>query len=140
AAAAKPPAEKAFAPPAGTLSTRGTLTSPYNFRPLLEPAGPRPRLLWDHRVGTGGLEQAPLLTEEFLTLAGTDGSFFTTSKFINQILYSFKTEAPVSAGLGQYGETAYIVSQDFNVYALNIVTGRILWRVLGGAPILRKPM
>ena len=134
----KPAAESTYRSGGGSLSSFGPLTATRKIE-LEEETGPRGLLIWEYPVGAGRLEQAPLLTDEFLTLAGTDGTFFTTSKFLNQILYSFKTEAPVSAGLGQYGETAYIVSQDFNVYALNIVTGRILWRVLGGAPILRKP-
>jgi outer membrane protein assembly factor BamB len=132
-------AENAFRPPPGTLSTVGTLSKSYNYRPDREPSGPRPGLIWDQRVGSGRLEQAPLLTDEFLTLVGSDGLFYTTSKFQNQLLYSFQAEAPVSAPLAQYGETAYVASRDYNTYALSIATGRILWRFLGGAPILRKP-
>jgi outer membrane protein assembly factor BamB len=103
------------------------------------PQGPQPRLLWQYTVGSGRLEQAPLLTPEFLTLADSNGVFYTTSKFTNRELYRFRADAAVSAPLGQYGESAYIASQDFNVYALDIVTGKIVWRVLGGAPILTRP-
>jgi outer membrane protein assembly factor BamB len=113
--------------------------SSYLKRPAAEPLGPQPRLIWQYTVGQGRLEQAPLLTSEFLTAADSNGVFFTTSKYINRPLYSFRAEAAVSAPLGQYGESAYIASQDFNVYALDIITGRILWRVLGGAPILQRP-
>jgi hypothetical protein len=101
--------------------------------------GLQPRRLWDYPVGTD-LTQPPLLTSTLITLAGADGSFFTTSKYINRVQYSFKSDAAVSAPMGQYGDTAYIGSQDYNLYAMDIPQGRILWRVLGGAPITRRPV
>lgn len=104
-----------------------------------QPIGPQPRRLWEYTVGAGRLEQAPLVTDEFLTLATTDGTFLTMSKAISRVQYRFRAEAPVAAPLGQHGETAYIVSQDYNVYALDIVIGRIIWRFLGAAAIQRQP-
>jgi outer membrane protein assembly factor BamB len=124
---------------AGGSSLSSTATSVYlKPRPAL-PKEPRPRILWEYTLGNGRLEQAPLLTNEFLTVADSNGVFYTTSKYTNRELYHFRAEAAVSAPLGQLGEKAYIASQDFNVYAFEIVTGRILWRVLGGAPILQQP-
>jgi outer membrane protein assembly factor BamB len=126
-----------FRPPPGTLSTLGmqSILRRYDH----QRHGPRASIVWSHPFTGGRLEQAPLLTEEFVTLAATDGTFFTTSKFLNRVLYSFQAEAALSAPMGQYGETAFVPSTDYLTYSLDIVTGRILWRVLGGAPILRKP-
>lgn len=94
--------------------------------------------VWEYQVGSR-LEQTPLVTPEFLLLAGSNGSLAALSKFSRRELYHFQGDAPVSAPLGQHGELAYMAQQDFNVYALDIVTGRMLWRFLGAGPILRKP-
>jgi outer membrane protein assembly factor BamB len=124
---------------AGGTSLSSNILGYYLRPPPTPPKGPQPRLLWEYTLGNGRLEQAPLLTTEFLTVADSNGVFFTTSKYVNRELWRFRAEAAVSAPLGQYGESAYIASQDFNVYALDIINGRILWRVLGGAPILQRP-
>jgi outer membrane protein assembly factor BamB len=54
-------------------------------------------------------------------------------------LYEFPTEGLIAARPAQYGETAYLASLDYNVYAINMVSGRTQWRFTGPAPILRRP-
>ena len=46
---------------------------------------------------------------------------------------------PLTAQLGQYDLYAYIASQDYTVYALDILPGRILWRFVGSGPIVVRP-
>jgi PQQ-like domain len=54
-------------------------------------------------------------------------------------LYEFPTEGLIAAKPSQYGETAYLASLDYNVYAVNMISGRTHWRFTGPAPILRRP-
>jgi len=100
--------------------------------------GPQPDQLWEYRSDTR-LEQAPLLTEDAILLAGFDGTFFCTSKDLRQMLYQFKAHAPLAAPLGQYQDTAYVASTEYDVYALQMLIGKVTWHYVSGTPILRKP-
>src|SRR5438876_5479099 len=100
--------------------------------------GPQPALLWEYRSDTL-LEQAPLLSEDAILLAGYDGTFFCTSKDLRQVLYKFRAHAPLAAPLGQYNDTAYVASTEYDVYALQMLIGKVTWHYVSGTPILRKP-
>ncbi|HEV3258776.1 MAG TPA: PQQ-binding-like beta-propeller repeat protein [Gemmataceae bacterium] len=97
-----------------------------------------PKHLWTYGAETR-LERVPLGTQDFLAVSGVDGIYFATSKFTGKPQYRLRAEAAVTAPLGQYGGTAYLASQDFNVYAVDIEGGRILWRFTARGPILQKP-
>ncbi len=100
--------------------------------------GPQPQEVWNYLSQTR-LELAPLVTSEFLLVAGYDGSFIATSKYDGHQLYRLDAGPPLTAPMGQYNETAYVASEDFSCYALDMVAGRVLWRFFGGGPILQKP-
>jgi outer membrane protein assembly factor BamB len=109
--------------------------------------GPHPEVLWEYK-GSGRLEQAPILTDTLMVLISTDGSFLVSNKFQRQIPFQFKAAAGMAAPLGQYAwrndkgvleDVVYIPSQDFNLYALDVVRGAILWRFTGAAAIHQKP-
>jgi outer membrane protein assembly factor BamB len=110
-----------------------------NLAALLKEEMPEPLVAWDYLFESGRLLLTPLQTSEALVLAATDGSIFSTSKFERHERFRIKAQAPVAAPLGQHGNMAYIASEDFNLYALNISGGRIVWRFTAGAPILQKP-
>jgi len=97
-----------------------------------------PRHLWTYGAETR-LERVPLGTGDYLAVSGVDGIYFATSKFTGKLQYRLRAEAAVTAPLGQYGNTAYMASQDFNVYAVDIEGGQILWRFTASGPILQKP-
>jgi outer membrane protein assembly factor BamB len=100
--------------------------------------GPQPHLLWDY-VAETRLELAPVLTNEYLLLAGYSGAFYAMAKVNGRHLYRFQAGPPLTAPIGQHGDIAYVASEDYTVYAHDIVQGRILWRFLGGGPITQKP-
>jgi outer membrane protein assembly factor BamB len=79
------------------------------------------------------------LTVDAILLAGFDGTFFCTSKDLRQTLYQFKAHAPLAAPLGQYQDTAYVASTEYDVYALQMEIGKVTWHYVSGTPILRKP-
>jgi outer membrane protein assembly factor BamB len=113
-------------------------------RPVFQPApragevGPQPRYAWTYSAETR-LEKPILQTQDLLAVSGVAGIFFGLNKENGKPAYRFTARAAVSAPLGQWGNVCYMGSQDFNLYALDIVGGRFLWRFVGGAPILVKP-
>jgi len=129
------------APEAPKKRATGAADSDYGARRPPEPTGDLPRVpthLWTYGAETR-LERVPLETQDFLAVAGVDGIYFAASKYAGKLQYRLRAEAAVSAPLGQHGGTAYMASQDFNVYAVDITSGRILWRFTANGPIQRKP-
>ena len=55
-----------------------------------------------------------------------------TSDFNTQPQWIFKTGDKVFAGPTVHGETVYVGSGDHNEYAINIATGKLLWKFLAG--------
>ncbi len=53
--------------------------------------------------------------------------------------YKFETLGKVHARPGQYGDDAYIASDDGNVYALSLFAGKQRWRHTAGSSIKRTP-
>jgi outer membrane protein assembly factor BamB len=101
-------------------------------------------LAWEYRADSR-LELAPLVTLRkpdsvgAVLLPSTAGITYGSSKIARQLLYSFQTEAPVSAPPGQYGDIAYIPYGNDILVAMNIENGRLLWRLAIGGTSRRKP-
>jgi outer membrane protein assembly factor BamB len=121
------------------LSSVGPLTSARQASMGNREVGPQPYLLWDYRV-TGRLEASPLLFQDLVLLADTDGTFFAMPRLSGAIKFSYQADAALSAPLEQHNEMAYVASMNFYVYALNIPRARIDWRFTTGRPILGKPI
>src|SRR5207245_10181352 len=104
--------------------------------------GAQPQYLWDYVTETRPetrVEQASILSADYLLQAGANGLFFVISKYQPRVYYHFQADAPISAPLGSHGEIAYVASEDSRVYSLDIVTGTILWRFVSGGPIFQQP-
>jgi outer membrane protein assembly factor BamB len=104
--------------------------------------GPEPRIVWQFQTETRPetrLEQSSILTRDLIFQAGQNGLFFALRRSAPAELYRLQADASVSAALGRYGDIAYVPSQDFHLYALDIETGRVQWRFGVGGPILMKP-
>jgi hypothetical protein len=97
-----------------------------------------PRLLWTY-ISESHLEGTPLLTPESVIVTDTAGTTFVLARENHAVRARFPAEAPVSAPMGQYGEMAYIASQDASLYAYDVGSLSLSWRFTAGAPIVRKP-
>jgi hypothetical protein len=64
---------------------------------------------------------------------------FATTTDLRLTMYRFKADAPLAAPVGQYNDTAYVASTEYDVYALDMRAGKITWRFVSGTPITRKP-
>jgi outer membrane protein assembly factor BamB len=100
--------------------------------------GIEPRLLWTY-VSESHLEGTPLLTADSVVVTDTAGTTFVLSKENHTVRARFPSEAPVSAPMAQYEHTAYIASQDANLYAYDLASLVLAWRFTAGGPIVRKP-
>ncbi len=110
-------------------------------RARLEATGnsPQPLELWSYYTTAAAVQQAPLATPERVCVVTSAGNFLSLDRLEEKLHFEFKTEGSVSAPMGQYGLTAYVGSDDYSLYALDVQSERIVWRFLAQAPIFRKP-
>ncbi len=114
----------------------------YGSREELEAARPAP--VWEEATNIHIAFQ-PLQTSDTLFLMSPEGQAVGFSKVIGEgassaEIYRFSTEGKIRVPLGQYGNTAYIGSDDAAIYAINMTTGKLRWRHTAGTAISRKPI
>jgi len=110
-----------------------------NLAELRRNIGPEPERAWQYLFEAGKIKTAPVQTPEALGLVTSNGYFFVASKLAPGELFRFKTEARITAPLGQHGEDVYIGSEDYILYAMNIPSQRFMWRFTTGGPIRQRP-
>ena len=107
-------------------------------------AGPQPELHWEFRADAR-IEQAPILTDNLMVVAGTDGTFLVSPKFQRTIPFQFNAATGLAAPPGSYcwrtedgsmEDNVFIAAQDFNRFCLDVTRGKILWRFNGAPPII----
>ena len=101
--------------------------------------GPQPQFLWEY-LADSRLELAPLFTANFVLVASYNGVFYVMSNEDGRHLYRLQAGPPLTAPLGQLGEIAYVASEDYSVYALDVIPGHVLWRFAAGGPVQRRPI
>lgn len=123
---------------------------PGGLEPRTAPAGPpveapQPsaptlglRLLFEYSAGAR-LVQTPLLTKDVVVAAAQDGLVTGVIQDRRLEHYRYRLDSPPSAPMAQHGNTAYVPTQDFDVFALDLAAGQLLWRFTGNALILRRP-
>jgi hypothetical protein len=109
-----------------------------------EALNPKPRLVWDDTTNVP-LELVPLQTRDLVVLPSPRGAVVALTKaiLINEVVaepYRFQAEATIRIPAGQFDETAYVGADNGNLYALNMVTGKVPWRYSAGSPITRRPI
>jgi outer membrane protein assembly factor BamB len=109
-----------------------------------EVTGPQPKRFWGE-VTTHRLAYRPVQTREFLLLPTPSGEVVTYGKYppsnadaLRHFTYTMSSGA--SVGAGQFGDQAYVGSEDGTVYAFDIPGGRLVWRHVTGDPITRQPV
>jgi len=99
---------------------------------------------WDYTT-TSRIEYAPLLVPKadkhpgFVLMGASDGVVSVSYKEPHDIVYTLKSERSIVAPMGQTGSVAYIPTKDNTVIALDIETGKVMWRFSVGGPILYRP-
>ena len=110
------------------------------------PDSPQPSYYWGYLFGDKTMSSAPLLYGPQVSLLTTDGTLTSVDRFEEgprKELFEIKLTGRTPAAPGQYHNIAYIGSDDFNLYAINMAGGQqggqLVWRYIAGAPILRQP-
>ena len=121
----------------------------YKEEPLdLVPPGsldsPQPEYYWGYLLGNEASEFPPLVHGDQVSLLTTAGNLISVPRFgkfprTGRENFEFKTTGKVAAEAGQFAKIAYVGSLDFNLYAINMSGGQLVWRYVSGAPIMQKP-
>lgn len=103
----------------------------------------RPRPIWAEQTNIN-LSFRPLQTEETMFVISPEGKAIGMAKTQREAdtsveMFRVSVEGKVSVGPGQYGDTAYVGSDDGALYALNMQTGKLRWRHVAGTAIIRRP-
>lgn len=86
------------------------------------------------------LDYPPMLSPNLVTVGGSGGKFFSTTRAIPGPFYRFLTDYPLSAAPGSHRDAMYLPTRDAVLHSLNLESGRVLWTWVGtGEPITRKP-
>lgn len=106
-------------------------------------SGPQPLLNWSV-VTRLRIELAPVYSKNTLFVCSPENTYFAIDKApegrpVPLEPYRLNTDGPINVPPGSFDETAYVGSADDNLYAINIDTGRMLWRFTAGSPITREP-
>ncbi len=123
----------------GAISIQGSLRDTF----IRDQGGPEPRQVWENF--TGHLDLPPLMTAELVIPFTPEGTAVALTKATRdrtgeEEVYQFAADGPVRVRPGQYGDVAYVGSQDANVYAVNLNTGRVMWRYTAGQPVTQHPV
>jgi outer membrane protein assembly factor BamB len=135
--------ELAKGPTAKPSSNPQTAPSGLALRGEFEKFGPRPEERW--AVPTNLLlDFQPIISGETVALASSSGNLLACEKFPSpgnegRPFYKFKAEDQLLASPGQYENTVYFGSRDANVYAIDLLSGRVVWRHTAGSPVHRRP-
>jgi len=118
----------------------GRELSAIEHREVLEKSAALPPLLqWNFQEADMNLEQPPVIGDANMAVVTSAGKVLTFNKFDRSKPYEFQTNGNVSAAMGKYGNMAYIGSEDYALYALNMENQSLAWRFLASAPILKRP-
>lgn len=138
----KPPATastRPLAPYVASSTASSYVPLSTTIRELGSGTEPKPIFpLFDYRT-RAQLELAPLVAPSNLLLADAKGRLTGVSKEAPVELWQFVADKPVLVPPAQHGELAYVASQDANLYALKIATGKLAWRFTTGEPLAGKP-
>ncbi|MBI2806425.1 MAG: PQQ-binding-like beta-propeller repeat protein [Planctomycetes bacterium] len=103
---------------------------------------PQPEFYWGYSTGNQLVTSAPLIFNGQLSILTGNGELTSLPRFNKgrlQERFEFRTTGNTPAGAGQHQHIAYLASDDFNLYAVDMQKGDLLWRYASGAPIKRKP-
>jgi len=103
---------------------------------------PQPDFYWGFGLADQLTTSSPLIYEEQISVLTTDGAFTSVNRYgkggrIEN--FTFKTAGKVLGAAGQHQHVAYLASDDYNLYAVSMKGGELLWRHVSGAPLLTKP-
>jgi outer membrane protein assembly factor BamB len=102
------------------------------------PLGPQPTERFSY-VPDERIEGSPLQAEDRVLLPGVTGQVVGVTKSLGRTAWELRARGQIRVPAGQHDETAYVACDDFNVYAVSIVSGRVFWRYAAGGQPSDRP-
>jgi outer membrane protein assembly factor BamB/tRNA A-37 threonylcarbamoyl transferase component Bud32 len=96
------------------------------------------RAIWKYEVGVP-IRSRPAITSERIVV-GTESGDVLGLDLGGAIKWRFKAKRAVTSSPTIVDEIAYLGSQDWHVYALDVVYGSTIWRVRTNKPIISSPL
>ena len=96
---------------------------------------PQPIYYWGYRFASEFTKSSPMIYGEQMSVLTTDGLLTSLPRYNKgprDELFRFKTIVKTLGAPGQYRNMAFLASDDFNVYAINMNNGRLAWRYVAG--------
>jgi outer membrane protein assembly factor BamB len=100
--------------------------------------GLQAKLLGEFFLGSS-VVKAALLTAETTMLPGTRGVVTGITRNDPKQAYRLPLDGDIGLQPGQYAEVGFIAAQDYNLYAVSIDSGRVLWRFSDGTLFSQPP-
>ncbi len=95
---------------------------------------------WSWATG-GPVTTRPLLADQLVAYGGGASQAYVAMTEETTQLYRFSTGGLIGEGLGAFGtRTLLIPSADKNLYAVDLLTAKLLWTFASGAPIEQEPL
>jgi outer membrane protein assembly factor BamB len=104
----------------------------------IQTSGLQPKLLGEFFLGSS-VAKAPLLTAETTLFPGTRGVVTGFARNDPKQVYRLSLDGDIGLQPGQYAEVGFIAAQDYNLYAVSIDSGRVLWRFSDGTLFSQPP-
>jgi outer membrane protein assembly factor BamB len=98
-----------------------------------------PRLLWFFQTNLR-VRQRPLLSENTMLVISSDRTALFLNALHGDLPSEYQADAPFTAPAAQYGETAYLGSQDGGVYAVHLPTRSVQWRYTANSIVTAVPV
>lgn len=103
---------------------------------------PQPEYYWGYGLGDQITTTSPLIYGEQVGILTANGVLTSINRYESGKrleFWEFKTTGRTNAAPGQHQHLGYLASDDFNLYAVDLRSGRLQWRHVSGAAIQEKP-
>lgn len=110
-----------------------------------QPKGPdriraKPAIAWD--VATGGaVFTRPIVSDQLSCFGSSDGKVYVNMTHDATPLFRIPTSGPIGQELGTHGTRVLLApSADDDLYAIDVLTAKVLWTFPSGKPISQGPI
>src|SRR5262249_37831535 len=102
----------------------------------------RPTPVWEEETNIE-LSFKPVQTADTVFGLSRAGQALGFSKVLREggtstLAFRFSTDGKIRVPMGQYGDTAYIGSEDSALYAVSLTSGKLRWRHSAGAAVRHR--
>lgn len=117
-----------------SLPERGKDSPTDRFEPSLQPI-----YGWAVRTVETPVNFPLVLGNNHVSFVSSTGLFISLNSLGPVERYNYKFGGTVSAPMGWYEDIAYVGCDDHVLYALHMISRKLLWRYQAGGPVIRRP-